>query len=277
MSFETILFDIDAGVATLTLNRPDVLNSFNAQMHEEIRAALKQVGENDEVRAMLLTGAGRAFSAGQDLGDRAVGAPADLAESLEKNYNRLVRSLRELELPVVCAVNGVAAGAGANIALACDIVLAARSADFIQAFVRIGLVPDAGGSYILPRLVGRARATALAMLGEKLPAETAEGWGLIWKCVDDDAPRGRGQGAGRKAREAAHPCACADEAGVERLLRELALAAARPRARSPVDREQERGLQGGRGRVSREASCGVQRPLREISSSAPRALEGDQS
>ncbi len=190
MSFETILFDIDAGVATLTLNRPDVLNSFNAQMHEEIRAALKQVGENDEVRAMLLTGAGRAFSAGQDLGDRAVGAPADLAESLEKNYNRLVRSLRELELPVVCAVNGVAAGAGANIALACDIVLAARSADFIQAFVRIGLVPDAGGSYILPRLVGRARATALAMLGEKLPAETAEGWGLIWKCVDDDALAG---------------------------------------------------------------------------------------
>lgn len=190
MSFETILFDIDAGVATLTLNRPDVLNSFNAQMHEEIRAALKQVGENDKVRAMLLTGAGRAFSAGQDLGDRAVGAPADLAESLEKNYNRLVRSLRELELPVVCAVNGVAAGAGANIALACDIVLAARSADFIQAFVRIGLVPDAGGSYILPRLVGRARATALAMLGEKLPAETAEGWGLIWKCVDDDALAG---------------------------------------------------------------------------------------
>ena len=190
MSFETILFDIDAGVATLTLNRPDVLNSFNAQMHEEIRAALKQVGENDEVRAMLLTGAGRAFSAGQDLGDRAVGAPADLAESLEKNYNRLVRSLRELELPAVCAVNGVAAGAGANIALACDIVLAARSADFIQAFVRIGLVPDAGGSYILPRLVGRARATALAMLGEKLPAETAEGWGLIWKCVDDDALAG---------------------------------------------------------------------------------------
>ena len=190
MSFETILLDIDAGVATLTLNRPDVLNSFNAQMHEEIRAALKQVGENDEVRAMLLTGAGRAFSAGQDLGDRAVGAPADLAESLEKNYNRLVRSLRELELPVVCAVNGVAAGAGANIALACDIVLAARSADFIQAFVRIGLVPDAGGSYILPRLVGRARATALAMLGEKLPAETAEGWGLIWKCVDDDALAG---------------------------------------------------------------------------------------
>ncbi|MBI2313856.1 MAG: 2-(1,2-epoxy-1,2-dihydrophenyl)acetyl-CoA isomerase [Betaproteobacteria bacterium] len=189
MSYQTILFSVEEGVAALTLNRPDKLNSFTAQMHEEVRDALKQVVRNPQVRCLLLTGAGRGFCAGQDLADRkrAPGEPApDLSESIDKNYNPLVRSLHGLETPVVCAVNGVAAGAGANIALACDIVIAARSASFIQAFCKIGLVPDSGGTYTVPRRIGTARAMALACTGEKVSAEQAEAWGLIWKCVDDD-------------------------------------------------------------------------------------------
>jgi len=186
---KTILLDIVDGVATVTLNRPDRLNSFTAAMHEELRAALAAAREDKSVRCLLLTGAGRGFCAGQDLSDRAV-APGqeapDLGASIETNYNPLVRTLRELPMPVVCAVNGVAAGAGANIALACDIVLAARSASFIQAFCKIGLIPDSGGTWTLPRLVGHARAMGLAMLGDKLSAEQAEAWGMIWKAVDDD-------------------------------------------------------------------------------------------
>lgn len=190
MSFEHILFTIEQGVASLTLNRPDQLNSFNAQMHKEVREALKQVRQSAEVRCLLITGAGRGFCAGQDLGDRNVapGAAApDLGESIEKNYNPLIRALRDLPMPVICAVNGVAAGAGANIALACDITLAAKSASFIQAFCKIGLVPDSGGTWTLPRAVGMARAKALALLGDKLSAEQAEQWGMIWRCVDDAA------------------------------------------------------------------------------------------
>ncbi len=190
MSFEHILFTIEQGVATLTLNRPEQLNSFNAQMHKEVREALKQVRQNPEVRCLLITGSGRGFCAGQDLGDRNVapGAAApDLGESIEKNYNPLIRALRDLPMPVICAVNGVAAGAGANIALACDITLAAKSASFIQAFCKIGLVPDSGGTWTLPRAVGMARAKALALLGDRLSAEQAEQWGMIWRCVDDAA------------------------------------------------------------------------------------------
>jgi 2-(1,2-epoxy-1,2-dihydrophenyl)acetyl-CoA isomerase len=190
MSFEHILFTIDQGVASLTLNRPDQLNSFNAAMHQEVREALKQVRQNAEVRCLLITGAGRGFCAGQDLGDRNVApgsAAPDLGESIEKNYNPLIRALRDLPMPVICAVNGVAAGAGANIALACDITLAARSSSFIQAFCKIGLVPDSGGTWTLPRAVGMARAKALALLGDKLSAEQAEQWGMIWRCVDDAA------------------------------------------------------------------------------------------
>ena len=190
MSFEHILFTIEQGVATLTLNRPEQLNSFNAQMHKEVREALKQVRQNPEVRCLLITGSGRGFCAGQDLGDRngAPGAAApDLGESIEKNYNPLIRALRDLPMPVICAVNGVAAGAGANIALACDITLAAKSASFIQAFCKIGLVPDSGGTWTLPRAVGMARAKALALLGDRLSAEQAEQWGMIWRCVDDAA------------------------------------------------------------------------------------------
>ena len=190
MAYETILFDRKDGVATITLNRPNQLNAFTAKMHEELRAALGEIAKDGDVRAILLTGSGRGFCAGQDLPEvkpAEVGAGRDLAQRLDHNYNRLIRTVRGLEKPVLAAVNGVAAGAGANLALACDIVLAARSASFIQAFARIGLVPDSGGSYTLPRKIGQARATALFMLGDSVSAEQAEAWGMIWKCVDDAA------------------------------------------------------------------------------------------
>jgi 2-(1,2-epoxy-1,2-dihydrophenyl)acetyl-CoA isomerase len=187
MSYQNILFDVTGGIARLTLNRPDRLNSFNTAMHAEVRDALGKVAGSD-VRVLVLTGAGRGFCAGQDLGDRAVapgGAPLDLGESIEKNYKPLVLALRALPMPVIAAVNGVAAGAGANIALACDLVIAARSASFVQAFAKLGLVPDSGGTWFLPRLLGNARALGLALLGDKLPAEQAAQWGLIWRCVED--------------------------------------------------------------------------------------------
>ena len=186
VTFETILFSVDDGVARLTLNRPDRLNSFTVQMHGEVAQALQQVAD---ARVLVLTGAGRGFCAGQDLSDRAVapgGDGVDLGESLENRYNPLIRKLTSLPMPVICAVNGVAAGAGANIALACDIVIAAKSAKFIQSFANIGLIPDSGGTSTLPRLAGQARALGLALTGEPLTAERAEAWGMIWKSVDDD-------------------------------------------------------------------------------------------
>ena len=188
MAYEHILYDSTDGVARLTLNRPDKLNAFTAAMHAEVRDALAR-SRADGSRVLVITGAGRGFCAGQDLADRAV-APGerrvDLGESIEKNYAPLVLSLRRLPMPVIAAVNGVAAGAGANIALCCDLVIAARSASFIQAFSKIGLLPDSGGTWTLPRLVGNARAIGLAMLGDRLSAEEAAQWGLIWRCVDDD-------------------------------------------------------------------------------------------
>jgi 2-(1,2-epoxy-1,2-dihydrophenyl)acetyl-CoA isomerase len=192
MDYQNILLDISDGVATLTLNRPDKLNSLTQAMHDEVRHALRQVaaaGADGSARVLVLTGAGRGFCAGQDLSDRAVepGAKAvDLGDSVEKNYAPLVQSLRALPMPVICAVNGVAAGAGANIALACDIVLATKSASFVEVFCRLGLIPDTGGTYFLPRLIGSARAMGLAMLGEKLGADKAEAWGLIWKAIPDE-------------------------------------------------------------------------------------------
>ena len=186
MAYRTIDFKVEDGVARLTLNRPDRLNSFTVEMHEEVADALGQLGE---ARVLVLTGAGRGFCAGQDLNDRAVapGESVDLGESVEKRYNPLVRRLTSLPMPVIARVNGVAAGAGANIALACDIVIAAKSAKFIQSFANIGLIPDSGGTWALPRLVGQARALGLALTAEPLPAEKAAEWGLIWKAVDDDA------------------------------------------------------------------------------------------
>ena len=164
MTYNNILFDIAGGIARLTLNRPDKLNSFTADMHGEVRSALERLAADTTARVLVLTGAGRGFCAGQDLGDRAVapgGAPVDLGESVEKYYAPLVLALRALPMPVICAVNGVAAGAGANIALACDIVIAARSASFNEVFCKLGLIPDTGGTYFLPRLIGTARATDL--------------------------------------------------------------------------------------------------------------------
>ena len=186
-AYETILLRIERGVARLTLNRPDKLNSFNVRMHEEVRDALHSL-PGSGARVLVLSGAGRGFCAGQDLADRAVapgGPGVDLGESIERYYKPLVLALTGLPMPVIGAVNGVAAGAGANIALACDLVIAARSASFVQAFCRLGLVPDSGGTWSLPRLVGGARALGLTLLGDKLPAEQAAAWGMIWRCVDD--------------------------------------------------------------------------------------------
>jgi len=179
-------------VRTLTLNRPAALNSFTQEMHARLMAALDEAAGDAAVRAVVLTGAGRAFCAGQDLADPAVApepgaAPKDLSEVISRFYKPLVLRLKSMPVPVVAAVNGVAAGAGANLALCCDVVLAARSASFIQAFAKIGLVPDTAGTWLLPRLVGRARALGLAMLGDKLAAEEAERIGLVWRCVDDTA------------------------------------------------------------------------------------------
>jgi 2-(1,2-epoxy-1,2-dihydrophenyl)acetyl-CoA isomerase len=184
----TILISRAGGIVRLTLNRPDKLNAFTRTMHGELREALTVAGQDPDCRVIVLTGAGRAFSAGQDLADTgaASGEAMDAGRMLEEAYNPLIKLMASLEKPIIAAVNGVAAGAAANIALACDVVYAARSATFLQAFARIGLIPDAGGTWILPRLVGQARARGLAMLAEPLSAEKAEAWGLIWKCVDDD-------------------------------------------------------------------------------------------
>lgn len=185
---ELVLIESRAGWRKLTLNRPDRLNALNADVHAALQAAFAEAAADAGCRAVLLTGAGRAFCAGQDLAEVVGGGEkTDLGEWIEQRYNRLVRLIRSAPQPVVCAVNGIAAGAGANIALACDIVVAARSATFGQAFVKIGLIPDSGGTFFLPRLVGEARARALAMLGDPISAEQAEAWGMIWKCADDDA------------------------------------------------------------------------------------------
>jgi 2-(1,2-epoxy-1,2-dihydrophenyl)acetyl-CoA isomerase len=181
----TILVESRAGYRVLTLNRPERLNALTVEMAGALIEALQAAEADPNCRALLLTGAGRGFCAGQDLTAIADARPAEIGALLEQ-YNPLILKLRALPIPVVCAVNGVAAGAGANLALACDIVLAARSASFVQAFARIGLVPDCGGTWLLPRLVGAARARALAMLAEPLPAETAAEWGMIWRAVDDE-------------------------------------------------------------------------------------------
>ena len=195
MAETTILVDKRAGYRILTLNRPDRLNAFNEAMHDALRAAIEDAERDETCRALLLTGSGRGFCAGQDLNDRLAktGQTIVPGATLETHYNPLVRQLRALPFPVIAAVNGVAAGAGCNVALACDIVLAARSATFVQSFARIGLVPDCGGSWFLPRLVGSARARGLALLAEPLPAEKAEDWGLIWKAVDDAALLGEAE------------------------------------------------------------------------------------
>ncbi|RTL59717.1 MAG: 2-(1,2-epoxy-1,2-dihydrophenyl)acetyl-CoA isomerase [Hyphomicrobiales bacterium] len=188
MTDSTVLVSKQGGVTKLTLNRPDKLNAFNTTMHQELRAGFEQAASDPDCRVIVLTGAGRAFSAGQDLADSSVNknGGVDAGSALEKLYNPLIKLISTMEKPIIAAVNGVAAGASANIALACDIVYAAKSASFLQAFMRIGLIPDAGGTFTLTQLLGPARARALSILAEPLPAEKAEAWGLIWKAVDDD-------------------------------------------------------------------------------------------
>ena len=192
MEEQLVLVGDEAGVRTLTLNRPKALNSFTSAMHGELAAALEAAAGDPAVRCVVLTGSGRGFCAGQDLADPAMApnlepgaTPTDVGAIVERFYKPLALRVRSMPVPVIAAVNGVAAGAGANLALCCDLVIARRSASFIQAFAKIGLVPDCGGTWLLPRLVGRAQALGLAMLGDKLPADDAERLGLIWKCVDD--------------------------------------------------------------------------------------------
>ena len=210
MQYETIRLDANAAtqVATLTLHRPDKLNSFTRAMHAELRAALDEA-ERGGARALVLTGAGRAFCAGQDLADPdCTPGAADLGAVVDERFNPLVRRLRALPLPIVAAVNGIAAGAGANLACACDLIVAARSAHFVQSFVNVGLLPDTGGTWFLPRRIGTARALGLALTGDKLPAAQAEAWGLVWRVVDDDAlPQQAAELAARLAQQPARAVA----------------------------------------------------------------------
>ncbi|WP_420207588.1 2-(1,2-epoxy-1,2-dihydrophenyl)acetyl-CoA isomerase PaaG [Acinetobacter baumannii] len=188
MDYQNIIAEEKNGVGYLTFNRPKALNSFNVDMHREVGEVLSQWTKNPDVRCVVISGEGRGFCAGQDLGDRVVDPNAeapDLGYSIETYYNPLIKTIVNMPKPVICAVNGVAAGAGANIALACDLVIAAKSANFVQAFCRLGLVPDSAGTWFLPRAVGHARAMGLTLLGDKLPAETAKEWGMIWDVVED--------------------------------------------------------------------------------------------
>ncbi|MDI3455191.1 2-(1,2-epoxy-1,2-dihydrophenyl)acetyl-CoA isomerase PaaG [Acinetobacter sp. V89_4] len=188
MDYQNIIAEEKNGVGYLTFNRPKALNSFNVDMHREVAEVLNQWTKNPDVRCVVISGEGRGFCAGQDLGDRVVDPNAeapDLGYSIETYYNPLIKTIVNMPKPVICAVNGVAAGAGANIALACDLVIAAKSANFVQAFCRLGLVPDSAGTWFLPRAVGHARAMGLTLLGDKLPAETAKEWGMIWDVVED--------------------------------------------------------------------------------------------
>jgi 2-(1,2-epoxy-1,2-dihydrophenyl)acetyl-CoA isomerase len=188
LSEQPVLVEARPTYRIITLNRPARLNAVTVELHRALADALDHAEADKTCRSILITGAGRGFCAGQDLSDLdppTADKPADLGLLIDRHYNPLIRRLRALPMPVVCAVNGIAAGAGANIALACDIVIAARSASFLQAFAKIGLVPDSGGTFFLPRLIGQARARALCLLAEPISAETAAEWGLIWKCVDD--------------------------------------------------------------------------------------------
>jgi len=188
MDYQNIIAEEKNGVGYLTFNRPKALNSFNVDMHREVAEVLNLWTKNPDVRCVVISGEGRGFCAGQDLGDRVVDPNAeapDLGYSIETYYNPLIKTIVNMPKPVICAVNGVAAGAGANIALACDLVIAAKSANFVQAFCRLGLVPDSAGTWFLPRAVGHARAMGLTFLGDKLPAETAKEWGMIWDVVED--------------------------------------------------------------------------------------------
>ena len=185
-SYQTFNFSIENNIARIELNRPDKLNAFSKTMHDEFYTILKVVARNDDLRCVLITGAGRGFCAGQDLGERKTDKPMDLGDTLDKGYNTNLRILKTIRAPIICAVNGVAAGAGANIALNCDIVVARESANFIQSFSQVGLIPDCNGTWILPKLIGLARAKAITMLAEPISANKAVEWGMIYACYADD-------------------------------------------------------------------------------------------
>ena len=185
-SYQTFNFSIENNIARIELNRPDKLNAFSKTMHDEFYTILKVVARNDDLRCVLITGAGRGFCAGQDLGERKTDKPMDLGDTLDKGYNTNLRILKTIRAPIICAVNGVAAGAGANIALNCDIVVARESANFIQSFSQVGLIPDCNGTWILPKLIGLARAKAITMLAEPISAKKAVEWGMIYACYADD-------------------------------------------------------------------------------------------
>ncbi len=253
---ELVLVERGPGFRTLSLNRPDKLNVFDDALHEALRVAIDDADADPACRALLLTGAGRGFCAGADL---ASSMGDDLGEVLERNFNPLIRRIRTLRMPVVCAVNGVAAGAGANVALACDIVLAGRSARFVQAFIKIGLVPDAGGTWLLPRLVGDARARGMAMLGGPVTAEQALDWGMIWQVVEDGELLAQAACLGRAAGNPAHRHARPDEAHVRRLRHQHAGRAARPGARLPARGRPRTGLRRGRARLHGEAAAELHR------------------
>ena len=272
-----VLVSDEAGVRTLTLNRPKSLNSFTGAMHGELAAALEAAAADAAVRCLVLTGSGRGFCAGQDLADPAVapnlepGAkPVDVGATVERFYKPLALRVRSMPVPVIAAVNGVAAGAGANLALCCDLVIARRSASFIQAFAKIGLVPDCGGTWLLPRLVGRGRALGLAMLGDKLGAEEAERIGLIWKCVDDAVFESEVRALAQRLAAHAEPRPGGDARGDRRLAAARLRRGAEPRGRA-ADRARRRArLPRGRGRVHGQASAGVLRPLSPWTLRSPR-------
>lgn len=185
MKYDTLTYALEDGVALITLNRPDVMNALTTQMRAEIEVAVTHAGKS--ARVVVLTGAGRAFCSGQDLGDRANAANLDLERTLRDEYAPMLRAIVDCPVPTIAAVNGAAAGAGANLALACDVVIASESAFFLQAFTRIGLIPDAGGTYVLPRTMGAAKAMGAALFADKITARQADAWGMIWEAVEDDA------------------------------------------------------------------------------------------
>lgn len=185
MKYDTLTYALEDGVALITLNRPDVMNALTTQMRAEVEVAVTHAGKS--ARVVVLTGAGRAFCSGQDLGDRANAANLDLERTLRDEYAPMLRAIVDCPVPTIAAVNGAAAGAGANLALACDVVIASESAFFLQAFTRIGLIPDAGGTYVLPRTMGAAKAMGAALFADKITARQADAWGMIWEAVEDDA------------------------------------------------------------------------------------------
>ena len=267
MNFENITFEVRDGVARITLNRPDKLNSFTDDMHAELRVALDAIqnraGDGAAARVLVLTGAGRGFSAGQDLGDRAMqiesGKLPDIGNTVERNYKPLALRLQNLRVPTIAAVNGIAAGAGCSVALCCDLVVATKSASFLQAFSKIGLIPDTGGTWFLPQRVGMARAMGLALLAEKLPAEKAAEWGLIWQCVEDADFAATIDRLAAQLAEAADQGAGAHAPGDARRAGPHARAAAFLRGRLHARTGLEPGLRRGRRRLHREARARVHR------------------